>query len=192
MGWLFRYPLILGLAMLALAAFIGFGSVRALYWDLTTPDNPELMTLDEAIERSRGKDWIWVELQDTDQLAWDCSSIVFWEMTINSTTGQWMDVVATDPAQSVVIVVNFSDQLNCDELPPVQSVMRGELEHLKGEEYDDSNFEGRLDRYTQAEVYLDLCTNCDPNNRDIAIVAGLGFTLVFLAGGIWSLRKLLR
>jgi hypothetical protein len=71
-------------------------------------------------------------------------------------------------------------------------VLRGELSHLKGKEYDDSNFEGRLDRYTQAETYLDLCNNCNPNDLDVAIWLGLGFTWALLGGGLWSLRKLIR
>jgi hypothetical protein len=186
MGWFMKNPVIRAVIFAIMTAFFGFASVKLWYEDYSTPDDPEPMPFQEAIERSKN-DRLWVALQNVEDLRWDCSSIVHW--SVDETNSEWMDVVVTNPTQSVIMVVVLPDPLTCDQLLAMQPALTGELSHLSGRDYKDSDFEGRLSKYTQATTVLNLCTYCDPNKSEPVIVISLVGMVVSLIIAIFAFYK---
>jgi hypothetical protein len=183
MGWLMRYPKLRAVVFLVLAILGIALSIYDWYVGWTTPDAPELLTLSEAVQRTRVKDWLWVELQDAERLHWDCHTAVLWETTGSGPELDRMDVVITDPSQSVIMVVTFSDPMPCNELAASQPVLSGSFSHLDSESYDYKNFEGRLDRYPRSATFVDLHTNYthSDSGTDVVMVA---FTIFCLLGSL--------
>lgn len=70
---LFRYPGIGSVAFLMFAAVGAYVSYRGWHDARMAPDDPVLMTWQEAVERSRD-DKLYVELQNGGDLRWDCRS----------------------------------------------------------------------------------------------------------------------
>lgn len=171
-----------------LIVFFTYAAVKLWREDVEASDEPEPMALQEAIERSR-KDSLWVALQNTEALQWDCSTIVHWEE--KKSNADWMDIAVTDQAGSTVIVVALKDQLTCSELPDLQTVLSGELSHLAGRDFDDLNFQGRLSRYPQTATFLNLCTYCDPNQSTPMIALSLFCMVGSVALMVFSLRETL-
>jgi hypothetical protein len=181
---LWRHPRIGAVGFLVLAAFGAYFSLRAWNDDRKTPDDPVPMTLQEAITRSQ-KDTLWVALQNVEDFEWDCSSIVHKRYK----GSEWMDVVTTDPAQSVVMVVTLPDLLTCDELLDRRPALTGQLTHLKKSDYKSYDDEGQLSKYQQATAFLKLCTYCDPNRSETVIVVGILLMLVGLVPGVLCLYR---
>lgn len=197
MYWFWQFPkirfvmaLIMAAGAVVFAGILAYGMVGRWQEDRDTPDEPVPIALQDAIEKSKTKDDQWVALKDTGHLRWDCNSIVHWNE--KQSGADWMDVVVTDPAQTVVIVVVLRDPMTCEELLAAQPPLRGNLSPLKGRDFDDKNFEGRLSRYPQTATFLNLCTYCDPNNSAPALVAGGLFAVGLLAFAAWLLRVAVR
>jgi hypothetical protein len=156
-GWM-RYPKKRAAVFLFLAVL---GIATNIYdWNRnrTTPDAPELLTLDEAVERARVQDWLWVELKDAAGLHWDCGTAAVGETTFKWSSYHWMDVVVTAPAQSVVIVVIFGDPILSNELAAAQPVLSGFFMRLDAATYSLRNVEGRLDQYPRSATFVELDT----------------------------------
>jgi hypothetical protein len=167
MSWLIRTPkrrigvclLLVGLFFLLIVLF-GCAAFIFSRDALDDPDEPAPMTLPAAIEASRANAQ-WVLLQNTEALQWDCNSIVYRSQSGSGSSSKWTNVVLTDPAQSTVLAVDLSGRFTCDELSARPPELSGELSHLKGEEYEDNNFQGRLDDYPPEATFLSLCTYCE-------------------------------
>jgi len=182
--FLWKHPRIGAVLFLTLAAFGRYASIRFWDEDRKTPDDPVPMTLQEAIARSQNEK-LWVALQGTENVEWDCSSIVHNRYE----DSEWMDVVATDPAHSVVLVVILKDPLTCSELLETRPALTGELTHLKKSDYKSYDHEGRLSKYQQAATFLRLCTYCDPNRSETLGLVGVVLMLLGLVPGVLCLYR---
>jgi hypothetical protein len=124
---LLPYPKLRGMAFLVLSVLLGSLIVYDWVQGRGTPDEPERLTIDQAAERAHSTDWVWVELQDVEQLNWDCKTLTYWETSLFDVTGTGMDIIITDSAQSAVMVVSFNYRMTCDQLLARQPVLRGRL-----------------------------------------------------------------
>jgi hypothetical protein len=150
-----------------------------------TPDDPVPMRLQEAVEQSKTDD-LWVALQNTEGLWWDCSTIYFY--SVKETDSEWMDIVVTDPTESIILVVSLKDTLTCDQLRESQPALSGELSHLSKRDFDELDTDGRLSHYPQTASFLKLCTFCNPNESS----AMIGVSLFCLAGSVIMMLFVLR
>ncbi len=184
-GFILGYPKIRALVLLPAAVILAFLLIQAWYWGLYPAGDFTAMTLEEAIERSRGKTWAWVELTDADQLQWHCDTMVYW----TSDNNKWMDIVLTNPSQSVVLVVDFADQIHCDEIIAQSPAFKGKFSHMDRDSYDYHNFEGRLDGFPSDATYVKLDTDWGPDNTLFIVVFGFGLIVLFLVGGLHGFYK---
>jgi hypothetical protein len=161
---------VLAVGFFLLILFFAYAAIKLRRDDVETPDDPVPMALQDAIERSQ-KDRLWVALQNTEVLQWDCRTIVHWEE--KSTKVKWMDVVVTDQAESIVMVVTLKEQMTCSELMERQPALTGELSRVSKRDFNDLNFEGRLSQYPQTATFMQLCTYCNPNKSDTMIAVSL-------------------
>jgi hypothetical protein len=169
-----RILLILVGGSFLLAAFFGYAAIKLWWDDMHAPDAPVPMSIEEAAERSQDDD-LWVALQDTEGFQWDCSTMIYY--TEESTEKEWMDILVTDPARSIVLIVILKNQRTCGELQASLPALSGELSQVSGHDFDDLNYDGRLFAYPESTTFLRLCTYCDPNNAKTFIPVSL-FCLV--------------
>jgi hypothetical protein len=191
MSWIMKNPAARLVVSVLLVGFFAYAAVKLWLDDVKTPDDPVPMALDEAVEHSK-EDSLWVSLQDTEELYWDCNSIVYWDVTVNTTTSSWMDIILIDPDESLVLVVDYSDQMSCEDLLASEPGLSGELAHMDEETYDYKNYEGRLEQYPSTAAFLHLCTFCDPNKSDTIIVISLVCMVGSVGMGLSSLYPMLK
>jgi hypothetical protein len=164
-----------------LTVFFFYAAAKFWYDDWRTPENPVPMTLREAVDRS-ANETIWVELQDAGDLLWDCNSIVRW--TVEQTDSEWMDMIVVNRDRSIVILVALPEPMQCQEIVSNPPVLSGELSRLSQADFHESDYQGRLSAYSQADTFLNLCTFCNPNESTsmivLSLVCGAGSLLLFL------------
>jgi hypothetical protein len=167
-------PILAGGAFL-LIVFFAYAAVKLWRDDVNSPDDPVPMSVEEAIDRSRTEDDVWVALQDTSDFRWDCRTMVQWSE--ESSNKKWMDIIVTNPLQSIVLVVTLKEVQTCDELMASHPALSGELSRLTGRDFNDYNYEGRFSQYPASATYLEICTYCSPHQSPAFIALSL-FCLV--------------
>lgn len=185
---LLPYPKLRGIAFLVLAVL--FGSLIVYDWsqEQDMPDEPERLTINQAAQRARSTDWVWVELQDGQSLHWDCETLTYWESSLFDVTGTGMDIIVTDLTQSAVMVVSFNYRMTCEQLLASQPVLRGRLEQLTAEHCACDDYELRLAHYDPSATFLILYTAYEPPNQgtDTTLIAFTIFSLLASLQGFYA------
>jgi hypothetical protein len=172
------HALVFGLIMLGMGLFVSISSWNELQ---NLPDQPKLIDITKAQEAYKAKsdEPLWVSLQNSK---WDCE-------TIKSTGGknQETEIIATDFDQRIIVLVDFSDKLTCDEV--ILNNPTGYLTQMSERRYKTFAGSGdfNLTKYPRADQFFDLCAYCGRGNSGIGVVLG-----VFLSIGGLSLYPLSR
>lgn len=132
------------------------------------PDNPERVTLSQAVERLMDNDRIWVEIS---RIKWDCENVVYNEIEDTVRTS----VVFTDETNSVLGIADFSglEKVSCEGLSNTNAV--GILSSMEEEYYQRLPARGfNLLDYQNSKNQMYLCAFCGKrNSRGLVIVGSL-------------------
>jgi hypothetical protein len=166
-----RFPRLAGLFGLVVAGMFGFLGVSSWLSLKEFGDQPRQISLrTSGHEISEKREWVVVE-----DAKWDCSSMA----PFGSGTDKRAEAIFTDESGKVLVVALLPDQVSCTEL--TASSPTGEIYRMSERHYEHLAGEGRLDKYTSATTYLDMCTFCGPANSRIGVVLGLIFVPLGLA-----------
>jgi hypothetical protein len=172
------HALVFGLIMLGVGLFVSISSWNELQ---NLPAQPKLIEITQAQDayKSKSDEPLWVSLQNSK---WDCE-------TIKAIGGrnQETEIIATDFDQRIIVLVDFSDKLTCNEI--IQNNPTGYLTQMSERRYKifAESGEFNLSKYPKAEQFFDLCAYCGRGNAGIGVVLG-----VFLSIGGLSLYPLSR
>ncbi len=178
-----HYPKLRAVAFFVLS--ILFISLLIYDWDLaqSSPDAPEFLTIDQAAERAHPTDLNWVEIQDAQQLNWDCSTLTYWESTVFDVTSTGMEITVTNPEKSIVMVVSFNYRMTCEQLLARDPALRGQLKLLSDADCDCDGSEEHLAQYDQSSTFLKLYTAYEPPSQGEHLVL-IAFTVFSLLGSL--------
>ena len=157
------HALVFGLLMLGMGLFVSVSSWNELQ---NLPAQPKSIDITQAQEayKSKTDEPLWVSLQNS---RWDCESI-------KSTRGrnQETEIIATDSNQHIIVLVDFSDYLTCEEI--IQNSPIGYLTQMSERRYNifAESGEFNLSKYPRADQYFDLCAYCGRGNSGIGVVLG--------------------
>lgn len=170
-AFLVRYPRVAGLVGLVVACM--FAVLGVLSWlslqafgDQPTPIS--LAVSGGMISEERQ----WVVVEDAH---WDCSSMAPFGFGSDSR----VEAMFTDEAGTVVVVAVLSPEVPCAEL--TASPPTGEIYRMSEHRYARLKDKGRLDNYSNATTYLEMCAYCGPGNSRIGVALGLIFVPLGLA-----------
>jgi len=157
------HALIFGLLMFGAGLFVSISNWRQLQ---NLPAQPTLIDITQAHEvyQSKTDAPLWVSLQNSK---WDCDSL-----RSNSGKDEETEIIATDSNQSIIVLVNYSDSLTCEEI--VQNNPIGYLTEMTERRIKIFTTSGKfnLSKYPEVDQYFDLCAYCGPTNSGIGVVIG--------------------
>ena len=136
------------------------------------PEAIDILVLKDSYQ-ARAERPFWVSLQNSK---WDCNSI----RSSSSVRNKKTEIIATSLDERIIVLVDFSDILTCDEIAQTSPV--GFVTQMSERRYKLLIESGEFDlsRYKDSNQYFDLCAYCGRNNTIAGLIAGAIFTIVGL------------
>jgi hypothetical protein len=171
LGLMVRFPILAGAIGLVVAGM--FGMLGVLSWQSLQEygDQPRHISLSTSgQEITEQNEWVVIE-----DAKWDCSSMA----PFGSGTDKRAEAMFTDESGKVLVVALLPEKVSCAEL--TASPPTGEIHRMSEYHHKHLTSEARLDKYTNATTYLDMCTYCGPTNSRLGVILGLIFVPLGLA-----------
>lgn len=163
--------------MLSILTFVAWNEMRSL------PDSPEELTLEQVASRATAGSRVWARV--TDQVEWDCGTLIHYEVG----NGLRTDVALSSHDGSILVLATFTEEVSCrqaESSPPIgvfyaMSERRKTVLAEKGFPFG---------KYPVATDLLALCVVCGRgNSAALAIVFGV---LAFAAALLYPLALIVR